>query len=124
MHLKEARALAETTIRSDLIRGSIDAMLLRVLSAHDSYGYEIIKTIAQRTGGRYELKEPSLYTSLKRLERDGCVQSYWGDASQGARRKYYRITPAGAALLHDAVEQWRAARDIIDCVLIGGEEHG
>lgn len=111
-------------IRSDLIRGSIDAMLLRVLSAHDSYGYEIIKTITQRTGGRYELKEPSLYTSLKRLERDGCVQSYWGDASQGARRKYYRITPAGAALLHDAVEQWRAARDIIDCVLIGGEEHG
>ena len=86
--------------------------------------YEIIKTITQRTGGRYELKEPSLYTSLKRLERDGCVQSYWGDASQGARRKYYRITPAGAALLHDAVEQWRAARDIIDCVLIGGEEHG
>ena len=66
----------------------------------------------------------ALYTSLKRLERDGCVQSYWGDASQGARRKYYRITPAGAALLHDAVEQWRAARDIIDCVLIGGEEHG
>ena len=52
MHLKEARALAETTIRSDLIRGSIDAMLLRVLSAHDSYGYEIIKTITQRTGGR------------------------------------------------------------------------
>lgn len=116
--------MAEMTIRSDLIRGSIDAMLLRVLSAHDSYGYEIIKTITQRTGGRYELKEPSLYTSLKRLERDGCVQSYWGDASQGARRKYYRITPAGAALLHDAVEQWRAARDIIDCVLIGGEEHG
>lgn len=76
--------MAETTIRSDLIRGSIDAMLLRVLSAHDSYGYEIIKTITQRTGGRYELKEPSLYTSLKRLERDGCVQSYWGDASQGA----------------------------------------
>ena len=75
--------MAETTIRSDLIRGSIDAMLLRVLSAHDSYGYEIIKTITQRTGGRYELKEPSLYTSLKRLERDGCVQSYWGDASQG-----------------------------------------
>lgn len=116
--------MAETTIRSDLIRGSIDAMLLQVLSAHDSYGYEIIKTIAQRTGGRYELKEPSLYTSLKRLERDGCVQSYWGDASQGARRKYYRIMPAGTALLHDAVAQWRAARDIIDCVLIGGEEHG
>ena len=49
MHLKEANALAETTIRSNLIRGSIDAMLLRVLSARDSYGYEIIKTIAQRT---------------------------------------------------------------------------
>lgn len=104
--------MAETTIRSNLIRGSIDAMLLRVLSARDSYGYEIIKTIAQRTGGRYELKEPSLYTSLKRLERDGCVESYWDDASQGARRKYYRITPAGAA------------RDIIDCVLIRGEERG
>ena len=59
--------MAETTIRSDLIRGSIDAMLLRVLSAHDSYGYEIIKTITQRTGGRYELKEQSQAARARRL---------------------------------------------------------
>ena len=100
---------------SDLIRGNIDAIILCSLSSKDSYGY------ASR--GEYEMKEPSLYTSLKRLEKQGFVESYWGDETQGARRKYYHMTSAGLTELVDATERWVRVRNIIDCLLQqdGGE---
>ena len=108
---------------SDLIRGNIDAIILSVLSDGDSYGYEILKEIAQTSRGAYEMKEPSLYTSLKRLEGQGFVESYWGDETQGARRKYYRVTDAGKTELNVATERWVHVREIIDRLLKqdGGE---
>lgn len=107
----------EQGISSDIIRGHIDPIILRVLLNGDNYGYEIIKTIAKRSGGRYVLKEPTLYTSLKRLERLRWIESYWGDESQGGRRKYYRITPLGKAAYDAALKEWRTAREILDLLL-------
>lgn len=108
---------------SDLIRGNIDAIILCTLSSKDSYGYEILKAVATVSRGEYEMKEPSLYTSLKRLEKQGFVESYWGDETQGARRKYYHMTPAGLTELVEATERWVRVRNIIDCLLQqdGGE---
>ena len=102
---------------SDLIRGNIDAIILCTLTNGDSYGYEILKEIATASQGEYEMKEPSLYTSLKRLEKQGFVESYWGDETQGARRKYYRVTPNGAIELDEAKERWVRVRRIIDKLL-------
>lgn len=102
---------------SDLIRGNVDAIILCTLSSGDSYGYEILKEIATASGGEYEMKEPSLYTSLKRLENQGYVESYWGDESQGARRKYYRVTPSGGVELAEATKRWVRVRNIIDRLL-------
>ena len=102
---------------SDLIRGNIDAIILCTLSSGDSYGYEILKEIATASGGEHEMKEPSLYTSLKRLENQGYVESYWGDESQGARRKYYRVTPSGGDELTEATKRWVRVRNIIDRLL-------
>lgn len=102
---------------SDLIRGNIDAIILCSLSHFDSYGYEILKGIAQTSEGDYEMKEPSLYTSLKRLEKQGFVESYWGDETQGARRKYYRITNEGNQELTESIDRWRRVRLIIDRLL-------
>jgi PadR family transcriptional regulator PadR len=106
-------------ISSDLIRGHIDTMILRVLNNGDNYGYEIIKAIYQNSGGQYELKEPSLYTSLKRLELGKQIESYWGDESQGGRRKYYRITTKGKNIYEDSLREWKVARELIN-QLIGG----
>ena len=110
------------TIHSDLIRGHIDTMILRVLLDGDSYGYEIIKTLFLRSGQRYELKEPSLYTSLRRLEKQGYIESYWGNESQGGRRKYYHMTNPGRAAYHTAIQEWVQARDLIDLMLLGGTD--
>lgn len=103
-----------TVISSDLIRGSIDTIILRVLAEGDNYGYEIIKAIYKNSHGKYELKEPSLYTSLKRLESNKLIESYWGNESQGGRRKYYRLTSSGLETYKSNLTNWKIARDLID----------
>ncbi len=110
-------------ISSDLIRGHIDTMILRVLHEGDNYGYEIVKSIGVNSGGAYELKEPSLYTSLKRLESQGLIVSYWGDESQGGRRKYYHITDHGRKTYFQSVAQWKVARNLINQLIEGGEHN-
>ncbi|MCL1852695.1 MAG: PadR family transcriptional regulator [Peptococcaceae bacterium] len=107
----------------DLVRGHIDTMILRVLIEHDNYGYEIIKAIGTISGGLYELREPSLYTSLKRLEKARFIQSYWGDESQGGRRKYYKITPLGRTSYDKSVAAWKKAKTLISRLIEGGVNH-
>lgn len=109
--------MKENSISSDLIRGNIDTIILRVLCDGDNYGYEIIKAIAKKSNGKYELKEPSLYTSLKRLESNQLIQSYWGDESQGGRRKYYKVTAAGMETYQRNLADWKIARELIDKLL-------
>lgn len=104
-------------LSSDLIRGSIDTILLGFLKGGDKYGYEIYKLVLTKSAGLYELKEPSMYSTIRRLESQGLIESYWGDESQGARRKYYRITAAGASVLEQNLENWEFAKKIIDKLL-------
>lgn len=107
----------DSQISSDWIRGHIDTIILRVLTEGDNYGYEIIKAISKISEGKYELKEPSLYSSLKRLETQKQITSYWGDESQGGRRKYYQITPLGREAYKQALVAWKVARELIDQLL-------
>ena len=90
-------------IAGDLIRGHTETIILARLMQRDSYGYEINKTVRELSGGRYELKEATLYTAFKRLEETGQIMSYWGSEATGARRRYYRITPAGREAYHEQV---------------------
>jgi len=108
------------SISSDLIRGHIDTMIMRVLSDGDNYGYEIIKAVSVNSGGLYELKEPSLYTSLKRLETGKLIESYWGDESQGGRRKYYKITELGNSTYEHSVSEWKTAKGLISQLIERG----
>ncbi len=111
------------SIGADLIRGHTDTIILALLRDGDSYGYEINKTIAAISGGRYELKEATLYTAFKRLEDAGLISSHWGDQSTGARRKYYAITSLGIRTHSRMMAEWREAREIIDRLLERSEEH-
>lgn len=110
----------QQNINSDLIRGHIDTIILKILKEGDNYGYEIMKAVSVNSGGKYELKEPSLYTSLKRLEKQGHIISYWGDESQGGRRKYYHITESGCTAYEKALAEWLHAKEIITRLLQGG----
>jgi PadR family transcriptional regulator PadR len=109
--------MTSLNLSSDLLRGHTDTMILGLLVPGDKYGYEITKLIFERSGQQYELKEATMYSSLKRLENDGYITSYWGDESQGGRRKYYHITPAGLRLYHDNRSAWDHAKRILDKLL-------
>ena len=102
------------SITSDLIRGHTDTIILARLMAGDNYGYEINKSIMQRTSGKYEMKEATLYTAFRRLEQAGCISSYWGDEQTGARRRYYSITDVGRDAYAGLVSEWGTAKEMID----------
>ena len=114
--------MPEQNINSDLIRGHIDTIILKILRDGDNYGYEIMKAVSMNSNNEYKLKEPSLYTSLKRLEKQGHIVSYWGDQSQGGRRKYYHITDSGNAAYEKALSEWLHAKKIITMLLQGGKD--
>ena len=102
------------SIASDLIRGHTDTIILARLMGEDNYGYEINKSIQQRTDGKYELKEATLYTAFRRLEQAGCISSYWGDEQTGARRRYYSITDSGRETYIGLMDEWKTAKAMID----------
>lgn len=102
------------SIASDLIRGHTETIILARLMGSDNYGYEINKAIQQKTNNKYELKEATLYSAFRRLEEAGCIESYWGDETTGARRRYYRITEIGREAYESLKKEWKIAKDLID----------
>ncbi|MFD1137464.1 PadR family transcriptional regulator [Paenibacillus urinalis] len=109
--------MSNNKITSDLLRGHTDTMILRLLSEADRYGYEIVKLIAERSGGEYELKEATMYSSVRRLETEGDIEWYWGDESQGGRRKYFRITDKGRETYQRNIENWEYAKRVLKDLL-------
>lgn len=107
------------SITADLIRGNTDTIILAQLYYKDSYGYEINKAIKETTSDAFELKDATLYTAFKRLEDAGCISSYWGDESIGARRKYYKITKYGKDTYKRMYGEWQNAKTTIDSLLLG-----
>jgi len=102
---------------SELLRGHTDTVVLSILIKSDSYGYEIRKIIQDKADEMFELKEATLYSSYKRLEQDGYIESYWGDETQGGRRKYYKITRAGIELYQQNIKDWRMTQKILNKLL-------
>jgi PadR family transcriptional regulator PadR len=107
----------DNKISSDLLRGHTDTMILKLLLGGDKYGYEISKLIQANSNGEYELKEATMYSSLKRLENDGGITAYWGDETQGGRRKYYRITEKGRGIYFENKLNWEYAKQVLDQLL-------
>ena len=107
----------EARTSADLLRGHTDTVVLSILLKGDNYGYEIHKTIIDKLGGEYELKEATLYSSYKRLESGGYITSYWGDETLGSRRKYYRITERGKELFRQNKTDWTKTQTILNKLL-------
>jgi len=104
----------ENKLSPDLLRGHTDTIILSLLLNGDKYGYEITKLVHERSEFLYELKEATMYSSLKRLEKDKYITSYWGDETQGGRRRYYHITDSGHKLYGGNKLNWNYAKQILD----------
>lgn len=105
------------SITSDILRGHTEAIILAHLLEQDSYGYQINKDIMRKTDNRCELKEATLYSAFRRLEQAGCIRTYWGDETVGARRRYYSITEEGRRAYQTYRREWEEAKDVIDRLL-------
>ena len=109
-------------INKEVLKGNIDTLILSLLQRKDMYGYEIAKNVREKSGEQFELKEGTLYLSLKRLERNGCVISYLSDeVGQGGRKKYYRLTTIGRQVYENKCIEWKFVKNIMDCFIEGGE---
>jgi len=100
-------------ISSDVIRGYTDTMILFLLLDQPSYGYEISKNIRALTDERYVMKETTLYSAFTRLEQNGFIESFFGTETNGKRRTYYRITPAGLAYYKEKIEEWDLTQEVV-----------
>ena len=106
---------------SDILRGYTDTIILAQLAKEDSYGYVISKNVQEISRGELQLKEATLYTTFRRLESAGVIESYWGNENAGARRRYYHLTDAGRARYEENLADWRKYRAIISA-LFGMED--
>ena len=99
------------------LKGNIETIILNALYNGDKYGYEIAKEIKEKTENKYEIKQPTLYGYLKRLEEQDLVEFYWGEESHGGRRKYFRLTAHGKTTCEQYLSEWNFHRNILDSLI-------
>jgi len=91
----------------NLLKGSLDLILLGILEEGEKYGLEIILEANARTEGYFEFQEGTLYPALHRLEKAGLLEGEFREnGNRGPRRKYYQLTPKGVAALQHKQKQW------------------
>jgi len=103
---------------SDLLRGSLDLMVLAVLDQEDQYGYMIQKQIREATDEKVTMAPGTMYPLLHRLEGDKLIRSRWDD-STGRRRKWYSLTAAGRKRLAQRASQWNQYAECMAMLMQG-----
>ena len=93
------------SFRSELMRGSLDLMILSVLADGSKYGYLIQQSLREASGGRVDPKAGTMYPLLHRLEADGLIRSRW-EQETGRRRKWYELTAKGKKKLESQAQEW------------------
>lgn len=92
-------------------KGILEMCILFMISKEDSYGYVIMQDMHQRFPN---VDESTIYSILRRLNKTGCTEIYYGNKSNGPKRKYYRITEEGRKVLHESISDWIEICDIVD----------
>lgn len=92
--------------KTDLLQGTLDLLILRVLSRGDMHGWGIANQIQQLSRNVLSVGEGSLYPALYRLEDQGWVESKWGTSENNRKAKFYRLTKAGRRQLDVEAETW------------------
>ncbi len=100
-------------LNKDLMASSLAPMVLLILKRQESYGYEIIQQLKDKTGGQLAVAEGTLYPVLKKMEEKQWVESSWKKADTGRERKYYAITDKGITELEGQLSQWDFINNLI-----------
>ena len=102
---------------SDILRGTLDLLILKALSLEPMHGWSIAQRLEQLSGDALRVGAGSLYPALQRLEERGLVASEWGVTEENRRAKYYELTRAGRRALGQESRSWREYVRMMDVIL-------
>ena len=105
---------------TQLLHGVLDMCLLSIIREETSYGYEMVSKLRER--GLDLASEGSIYPLLSRLQKQGIIEGYLVQSSEGPARKYYRMSEKGLEVLEQWTDEWNDFRDSVDAVLGGGPD--
>ena len=91
---------------TSLLQGTLDVLILKVLTLEPMHGLGISRRIAQVTGGTFDVKPGSLFPALHRMEEAGWLSADWGESENSRRAKFYRLTKAGRRQLKQETTEW------------------
>jgi transcriptional regulator len=106
-----------TATPSDVLRGTLDLLILKTLTLEPMHGWGISQRIQQFSRGAFDVNQGSLYPALQRLEQRGWIESEWRASENNRRARYYRITAAGRKALGDEAENWRRYVNAVGLIL-------
>jgi PadR family transcriptional regulator, regulatory protein PadR len=102
---------------SDIMRGTLDLLILKALSLQPMHGWAIAHRLEQLSGESLRIGQGSLYPALQRLEEKGWIDSEWQVTEQGRRAKYYALTRAGRRALGAEQESWQRYVATVELIL-------
>ncbi len=108
--------------QSEMLKGTLDMMILRTLVGGEAHGHTIAKVIEHTSEDLLEVEQGSLYPALHRLEDRGWVSSFWGLSENNRKAKFYKLTAEGRKQLLRETSRWRQMTRAIGLVM--GEEGG
>jgi len=106
----------------DLLQGTLDMLILKAVSLGPRHGYGVLLRIQEISGQRLEIQQGSLYPALYRLERQGLIESEWGESENKRKARFYRLTAAGRRRLQQETRDWNRMADIIAGILKASPE--
>ena len=110
--------------RVELLRGTLDLMILRTLITGPAHGHAIAKHIQRTSDDLLQVETGSLYPALYRLEASGWVAASWEKSDKGKRARYYRITPKGRKQLASEQSKWEAFVRAMGSLMNPADEEG
>ncbi len=106
-----------SSMDTELIKGTLSLIILSLLSRRAMYGYEIVATVKEETGGVFEWKAGSLYPSLHKMEKGGLIHGQWEGEPDSRQRKYYHLTEAGQTALAEKAKSWSQLHTAISQIM-------
>jgi PadR family transcriptional regulator len=101
----------------DLLRGTLDLLILKTLSWGPMHGLAVLRWIEEVTGQRLQIEEGALYPALHRMEQRGWLDAEWGYTDRSRKAKFYRLTSLGRRQLMAELSKWSRYTEAVGLVL-------
>src|SRR2546427_13079629 len=102
---------------TDLVQGTLDLLILKVVAAGPIHGWAIAQRIKQMSNDVLQVGQGSLYPALHKLEQQGWIQAEWGESENNRRAKYYALTRAGRKAMAQEAAQWERLSTAISLIV-------